>query len=104
MRTALFVALLLCLAWCGRDGIRAAEKHCPATQPGLVLRDFDHPWSSRAVDREFVVTVTENGDYLGILQPGLNQSQAEALAVQLGRVFPGRKFEAHPQIALEPRP
>jgi len=80
------------------------RKPCPVTQPGLILRDLDHPPSSRPVDREFVVTITENGDYSGTLQPGINKSQAEALAVQLGRVFPGRGFHAQAQMELEPAP
>jgi hypothetical protein len=72
---------------------------CPATQPGLILRDLEHqPIARLTYDREYIVLI----DGERVLDPGINRSEAEALAVQLGRAFPGVTFTARPQIGLEP--
>ena len=97
MKLFLFAVLGLFLVVVGGYGGGYRKTPCPVTQPGLIVRDLDHPPSSRPVDREWVVTVAG-----GILQPGLNQSQAEALAVQLNRMFPDLHFTAHPQMSLKP--
>ena len=83
------------LLW-NRVQAEPAKKTCPPTQPGLILRDLEHPPSSRPVDREYIVLVGN-----GVLQPGINRSQAEALAFQLNKMFPALKFTARPQIAIE---
>jgi hypothetical protein len=79
---------------------QAKRVPCPATQPGLILRDPEHP-PTAPTDREYVVIIDGDGT-LKLLNPGLNRSEAEALAVQLGKAFPGLTFTARPQISLEP--
>ncbi len=94
---AFFVGLLLSgAAWAAG----AFEKHpCPPTQPGLILRDLEHPPAARPLDREWIVTTSGM-----VLQAGLNRAQAEGIAAQLGEAFPALKFSARPQIAVEAKP
>ena len=93
------LGVLLCFLGLGLTVEAYATKHpCPASQPGLILRDLEHP-PIHPRDSEWVVY----GDG-GILKVGLNQVQAEGLAYQLNEMFGKSTFAARQQIRVEPPP
>jgi hypothetical protein len=98
------VVSLICagLMALGGYGGGYGKNSCPPTQPGLIVRDLEHPPAERTPDQEWVVIChLLIYEHAHVLQVGLNKAQAEGLAYQLNDALKNSSCQARKAVTVE---